>query len=250
MGILFQSAMGTRFLGAVPSRDRIGRTPVGCLGRGLRRRTGHAVGRYRQKLCAVRTDPRADSAARYNVDNGSDGRWERAMLRSGRDPKTGMERPGWSESPRATLTLRKTLKHRSGDYATVIDQRQAETTVHLDGMPPSIWRSFWDDGPIPRVRPRLPSASPPDLGPRRPDVRQAERLAAAQAEKIGIAQADLYPPFMHRLPRLPARLPNSLHEWTLSRARSAVFPMERLNYGRIATASVFQDANFHNWSST
>ena len=34
---------------------------------------------------------------------------------------------------------------------------------------------------------------PADLLRRRPDVRRAEFLAAAQAEQIGIAEADWYP---------------------------------------------------------
>ena len=39
------------------------------------------------------------------------------------------------------------------------------------------------------------SGIPADLLRRRPDVRRAERLAAAQAEQIGIAEADCYPAF-------------------------------------------------------
>ena len=51
------------------------------------------------------------------------------------------------------------------------------------------------DGPIPAAPPEVAIGIPADLLRRRPDVRQAERLAAAQAEQIGIAQADLYPIF-------------------------------------------------------
>ena len=40
-----------------------------------------------------------------------------------------------------------------------------------------------------------PWAYPADLLRRRPDVRAAELLAAAQSAQIGIAQADLYPAF-------------------------------------------------------
>ena len=50
-------------------------------------------------------------------------------------------------------------------------------------------------GPIPVSPPDVALGIPCDLLRRRPDVRSAERLAAAQAEAIGIAEADLYPSF-------------------------------------------------------
>ncbi len=48
-------------------------------------------------------------------------------------------------------------------------------------------------GPIPTAPPEVIIGIPADLLRRRPDVRRAERLAAAQAERIGIAEAALYP---------------------------------------------------------
>ncbi len=50
-------------------------------------------------------------------------------------------------------------------------------------------------GPIPNVPPEVAVGIPAELLRRRPDVRRAERLAAAQAEQIGIAEAQLYPTF-------------------------------------------------------
>lgn len=51
------------------------------------------------------------------------------------------------------------------------------------------------DGPIPVARPELGFGMPVDLLRRRPDVRRAERLVAAQSARIGIATANLYPRF-------------------------------------------------------
>ena len=45
------------------------------------------------------------------------------------------------------------------------------------------------------ARPSSPSGFPADLLRRRPDVQRAERLAFAQGEQIGIAEAELYPMF-------------------------------------------------------
>ena len=51
---------------------------------------------------------------------------------------------------------------------------------------------------IPEVPNYVVVGIPADLLRRRPDVRRAERQAAAQAEQIGIAQTDLYPAFTHQ----------------------------------------------------
>jgi NodT family efflux transporter outer membrane factor (OMF) lipoprotein len=51
-------------------------------------------------------------------------------------------------------------------------------------------------GPIPSVQPVVALGMPCDLLRRRPDVRRAEREAAAASAAIGIAESDLYPHFM------------------------------------------------------
>lgn len=48
-------------------------------------------------------------------------------------------------------------------------------------------------GSIPTAPPEIVVGVPKDLLRRRPDVRRAERLAAAASERIGIAEADFYP---------------------------------------------------------
>ena len=76
------------------------------------------------------------------------------------------------------------------------DLRAAEIRLCvLMGMPPAALESQLGPGRFPRRRPAVVVGIPADLLRRRPDVCRAERLAAAQAEQIGIAEVDLYPVF-------------------------------------------------------
>jgi outer membrane protein TolC len=50
-------------------------------------------------------------------------------------------------------------------------------------------------GPLPTVPLQIDAGIPAQLLERRPDVRQAERLAAAQSARIGIAESNFYPHF-------------------------------------------------------
>jgi NodT family efflux transporter outer membrane factor (OMF) lipoprotein len=63
----------------------------------------------------------------------------------------------------------------------------------LLGIPPSELSIRLGEQPIPQPPDVLEAGIPADLLRRRPDVRQAERLLAAQSAQIGVAQAELYP---------------------------------------------------------
>jgi NodT family efflux transporter outer membrane factor (OMF) lipoprotein len=63
----------------------------------------------------------------------------------------------------------------------------------LLGRPPEDLVVHMATGPIPNPPLEVAVGIPADLIRRRPDVRQAERLLAAQCARIGIAETDLYP---------------------------------------------------------
>ena len=63
----------------------------------------------------------------------------------------------------------------------------------LLGTPPEAIEAKLDKKPIPTAPTSVAVGIPADLLRRRPDVRRAERLLAAQGEQIGIATAQLYP---------------------------------------------------------
>ena len=66
----------------------------------------------------------------------------------------------------------------------------------LLGMPPrNISDLLGEPGVIPSASREIVLGVPADLLRRRPDVRRAERLAAGQSERIGIAKSDFYPSF-------------------------------------------------------
>jgi len=66
---------------------------------------------------------------------------------------------------------------------------------YLLGQPPYDLVRQLGAAPIPTAPPAVAIGIPAELLRRRPDVRRAERLVAAQSEQIGIAEADLYPRF-------------------------------------------------------
>ncbi len=63
----------------------------------------------------------------------------------------------------------------------------------LLGIPAQDLSGLLKSGPIPEAPPEVMVGIPADLLRRRPDVRRAEREAAAQCAKIGVAEADFYP---------------------------------------------------------
>jgi NodT family efflux transporter outer membrane factor (OMF) lipoprotein len=77
-----------------------------------------------------------------------------------------------------------------------LQQRQAMNQICiLLGIPPEDLQKKLAPGPIPTADPEeiLGFGIPADLLRRRPDIRRAERQAAAQCALIGVAESDLYP---------------------------------------------------------
>jgi NodT family efflux transporter outer membrane factor (OMF) lipoprotein len=116
----------------------------------------------------------------------------------------------------------------------------------LMGMPPVDLRNLLGLGPIPTAPPDVVIGIPAELLRRRPDVRRAERLTAAQAEMIGIAEADLYPAFSID-GTLGYQARNFSDLFTSRAFNGSIGPSFRwnlLNYGRILNEVRFQEAYF------
>lgn len=118
----------------------------------------------------------------------------------------------------------------------------------LLGMPATDLESQLGTGPIPEVPETVAIGIPAELLRRCPDIRRAERLAAAQAEQIGIAEADLYPMFAidGTLGWEAERLSQLFTSGALSGNIGPTFRWNILHYGRIRNNMRLQDARF--WS--
>jgi len=101
--------------------------------------------------------------------------------------------------------------------------------------------------------PRIPMAAddvavglPADLLRQRPDVRRAEREAAAQCARVGVAEADLYPAFFitGNLVVESAKLSNLFAGESIAGNVGPSFQWNVLNYGRILNAIRIEDARF------
>ncbi len=96
------------------------------------------------------------------------------------------------DAPQAKANLGNTL---AAVEAIEIQRRQTQNRLAvLMGMPPHDLTYMLDGpAPIPRAPDQVAVGVPAELIWRRPDVRRAERLVAAQSAEIGIAQTELYP---------------------------------------------------------
>jgi NodT family efflux transporter outer membrane factor (OMF) lipoprotein len=130
-----------------------------------------------------------------------------------------------------------------------IDKRQAGNRLCvLLGMPPVDLEKILGKGSIPSAPPEVAVGIPADLLRRRPDIRRAERNAAAQAEQIGIAEAALYPAFTIS-GNLGYQANNFTDLFTSQAFTGSVGPSFQwalLNYGRIVNNVRYQDAGFQN----
>jgi len=88
---------------------------------------------------------------------------------------------------------------------------------------------------------------PADLLRRRPDVRRAERQAAAQAEQIGVATSDLYPAFSitGSLGWQNSQLDQLVKPGSFTGFVGPQFQWNLLNYGRLLNNIRLQDAQFN-----
>jgi NodT family efflux transporter outer membrane factor (OMF) lipoprotein len=104
-----------------------------------------------------------------------------------------------------------------------------------------------ETGKIPSAPVETAMGIPADLLRRRPDVRRAERIAAAQSAQIGVAVSDLYPHFaINGSIGLSAEYIGGLWHTPGSMAGSfgPSFRWDILNYGRIESSIKGQEAKF------
>lgn len=117
----------------------------------------------------------------------------------------------------------------------------------LTGIPPRDLDAELGQAPTPQPPEAVVVGIPADLLRRRPDVRRAERLAAAQSARIGIAQADFYP----RIAITGFIGVESEDFLDLFDPRSGIgsigpgFRWDILNYGRIRNNVRAEQARFH-----
>ena len=112
--------------------------------------------------------------------------------------------------------------------------------------PPQALEELLGEDRIPVAPPELAIGVPAELLRRRPDVRRAERQAAAQSEAIGIAEADLYPALSINgtLGWQAQDLSELFSGRSLNSNIGPSFQWKILNYGRLVNNVRFQDARF------
>jgi NodT family efflux transporter outer membrane factor (OMF) lipoprotein len=122
----------------------------------------------------------------------------------------------------------------------------------LMGMPPADLQGMIGEDRIPTVQPDVVIGIPADLLRRRPDVRRAERLAAAQFQRIGIAQSDLYPAFSitGTLGFQSNNFSDLLSGTSLASSVGPSFRWDILNYGRLVNNIRLQEARFQEFVTT
>jgi NodT family efflux transporter outer membrane factor (OMF) lipoprotein len=116
----------------------------------------------------------------------------------------------------------------------------------LLGIPPEELESRLGSAPIPVAPPDVAAGIPADLLRRRPDVRRAEREAAAQCAQIGVAESDFYPHiFINGTMGYSAEeFKNVFQSKAFNGTIGPSFQWNILNYGRILNNVRLQDAKF------
>ena len=123
----------------------------------------------------------------------------------------------------------------------------------LLGIPPQDLQSRLGSGPIPTAPVEVAVGIPADLLCRRPDIRRAERQAAAQCAQIGIAEAAFYPAIsINGTIGYASQSFSDLFfkQHALEGSVGPSFTWNILNYGRLVNNVRLQDARFQELVST
>lgn len=116
----------------------------------------------------------------------------------------------------------------------------------LMGIPTEDLKGMLGLGPIPTAPREVALGVPADLVRRRPDVRQQERLAAAQCAEIGIAESDFYPAIsiLGSVGYSSRNFKDMFSSQAFNGAIGPQFEWKILNYNRIKNNVAFQTARF------
>ena len=132
------------------------------------------------------------------------------------------------------------------DLETRISQTKSTLCVLLGLPPQDLTAMLGGAGTIPVVPDSIAVGIPAEILRRRPDIRRAERIVAAQSAVIGVAAADLYPSFsLNGELGLAAEHFSDL--WRGDSVQGFAGPSFRwavLNYGRIENNIRVQDASY------
>ncbi len=129
---------------------------------------------------------------------------------------------------------------------TAVRQAENRLCVLMGRLPGDLAPMLAAGGSIPAAPPEVIVGIPADLLRRRPDVRRAERQAAAQSARIGMAQAEFYPhlALTGTITLEAQNLPQLFEGSSLAGMVGPGFRWNILNYGRIANDVRAQDALF------
>jgi NodT family efflux transporter outer membrane factor (OMF) lipoprotein len=131
-------------------------------------------------------------------------------------------------------------------------RRAANQLCILLGIPPQDLQARLGSGAIPTAPPEVAVGIPADLLRRRPDVRRAERQAAAQSAQIGIAEAEFYPHIAINgtIGYSAQNFRDLFNDQALSGNVGPSFTWNILNYGRLANNVRLQQARFQELVTT
>ncbi|MHA7776130.1 efflux transporter outer membrane subunit [Roseibium sp. M-1] len=131
-------------------------------------------------------------------------------------------------------------------YEAELAQAYNALSVLLSEAPGGMKARLGTRARFPRVPAEVAVGVPADMLRRRPDIRYAEYVAAAQSAQIGVAKADLYPAFSisGAIGVRADDFANLFNNGTMAGFINPGFSWNFLNYGRIQNNVRVQDAKF------
>jgi NodT family efflux transporter outer membrane factor (OMF) lipoprotein len=145
------------------------------------------IGQVAQTYLLIRTTEQRLEAARQNLEYQNESvRISEAKLEAGDISSLDVEQG---------LTLVYTTQASIALLEQSLQQLKVSLAILLGQPPQDLSARLGPPGPVPAASPLVALGMPQDLIRRRPDIRVAERRAAAQCAQIGVAVSDLYPAF-------------------------------------------------------